>query len=230
MMPMTYRRYDDRKEAGRLLAEAVAECHFADPVVLGLPRGGVVVAAEVAAKLGAPLDIVLVRKLGAPHQPELAIGAVIDGAEPETVLNDDVVHATYTSRDYIRQETARQLAVIEERRRLWLAGRPRVPIAGKTAIVVDDGIATGATVRAALQALKRQQPRAVVIATPIAARETVEVLRAEADRVVCLQAPSSLGAIGFFYRDFRQVGDDEVTEILRNVSLSPRPHEGRESG
>jgi predicted phosphoribosyltransferase len=227
---MTYKRYDNRKEAGRLLAEAVAEYRFADPVVLGLPRGGVVVAAEVAAKLGAPLDIVLVRKLGAPQQPELAIGAVIDGAEPATVLNDDVVRATYTSQDYIRQETARQLAVIEERRRLWLADRPRVPIAGRTAIVVDDGIATGATVRAALQALKRQQPKAVVIATPVAARETVEALKAEANQVVCLQAPASLGAIGFFYRDFRQVGDDEVTEILRNVSLSPRLHEGRGLG
>jgi predicted phosphoribosyltransferase len=218
---MTYKRYNDRREAGRLLAEAVAECSFADPVVLGLPRGGVVVAAEVAARLGAPLDIVLVRKLGAPHQPELAIGAVIDGTEPETVLNDDVVHATCASQDYIRQETARQLEVIEERRRLWLADRPRVPIAGKTAIVVDDGIATGATVRAALQALKRQRPKAVVIATPVAAKETVEALKAEADQVVCLQAPSSLGAIGFYYRDFRQVGDDEVTAILRNVSLSP---------
>ena len=224
---MTYKRYEDRREAGRLLAEAVAEQGFDDPVVLGLPRGGVVVAAEVALKLGAPLDIVLVRKLGAPHQPELAIGAVIDGAEPEIVLNDDVVRATYASQGYIQQETAQQLEVIEERRRLWLADRPRVPLAGKTAIVVDDGIATGATVRAALQTLKRQEPKAVVIATPVAARETVEALKLEADQVVCLQAPSSLGAIGFFYRDFRQVDDDEVTAILGRTSpVSPRDREG----
>jgi len=215
---MSYRRYQDRREAGRLLAEAVAGRRFADPVVLGLPRGGVVVAAEVAARLGAPLDIVLVRKLGAPYQPELAVGAVIDGGEPEVVLNDDVVRATDTSPDYIQRETARQVAVIEERRRLWLADRPRAAIAGKTAIVVDDGIATGATVRAALRWLKRRHPKAVVIATPVAAEDTIEALRAEADDVVCLQSPVSLGAIGFFYRDFRQIADDEVTAILRDAA------------
>jgi predicted phosphoribosyltransferase len=227
---MAAKRYDDRREAGRLLAEALAEHRFADPVVLGLPRGGVVVAAEVARRLGAPLDIVLVRKLGAPFQPELAIGAVIDGAEPQVVLNEDVVQATFASADYIKQETARQVEVIEARRKLWLADRPRVPIAGKTAIVVDDGIATGATMRASLRGLKRQQPKAMVVATPVAAKETVEVLKLEADEVICLQAPYSLGAIGFFYRDFRQVTDDEVTEILRHASLDTVPRGEKEKG
>jgi predicted phosphoribosyltransferase len=227
---MSYMRYADRREAGRLLAEPVAAANLQDPVVLGLPRGGVVVAAEVAARLGAPLDIVLVRKLGAPHQPELAIGAVVDGDRPVTVLNDDIVRATGASERYIEREVAEQLALIDERRRLWLADRHRVPIAEKTAIVVDDGIATGATVRAALRALRQQGPRALVVAAPVAAAETVEMLRREADRVICLQEPSGMGAIGFFYFDFRQVSDDEVTAILRNVPLSPRPHEGRGPG
>jgi putative phosphoribosyl transferase len=217
-MPMTYRRFQDRREAGHLLAEAIAERRLEDPVVLGLPRGGVVLAAEVAKKLDAPLDIILVRKLGAPLQPELAIGAVIDGAEPQIVLNPDVVRLTDASEDYIREEVARQVEVIEARRRQWIAGRPRVPIAGKTAIVVDDGIATGATMRASLQALRRQQPKKVVVATPVAARETVEALKLEADEVICLLAPDALGAIGFFYRDFSQVSDEEVTEILRQTA------------
>jgi len=217
---MTYRRFTDRREAGRLLAAEVAKHKPENVVVLGLPRGGVVVAAEVARELNAPLDIILVRKLGAPRQPELAIGAVVDGAAPQIVLNQDVVRATQASEDYIRAEAAREIEVIEARRKLWIADRPRVSIEGAAAIVVDDGIATGATMRASLQALRRRRPKAVIVATPVAPHDTLEMLEREADQVICLVPSGSLGAIGFFYRDFSQVGDEEVTDILRRAALT----------
>lgn len=206
--------FQDRREAGHRLAERVAAEEFADPVVLGLPRGGVPVAAEVADRLGAPLDVILVRKLGAPGQEELAIGAVVDGAVPEIVLNDDIVTGLGIDRSYIDDAAERELAVIERRRGRWLAGRPFPVIAGKTVIIVDDGIATGATVRAALVAVRRGQPGKLVVAVPVASREAVEMLRDHADQVIALEAPEDFGAIGYFYADFTQIDDAEVGAIL----------------
>ncbi len=206
--------FQDRRDAGRRLAERLAAQEYAEPVVLGLPRGGVPVAAEVADRLGAPLDVVLVRKLGAPDQKELAIGAVVDGAVPEIVLNDDIIEDLGVSQDHIDAEAGRELAVIERRRHAWLEGRPFPVIAGKTVIIVDDGIATGATVRAALVAVRRGRPERLVVAVPVASREAVEHLRGFADEVIALEAPEAFGAIGYFYADFSQVEDEEVAAIL----------------
>ena len=215
---MTVTIFKDRKQAGELLAEEVARHGYADPVVFGLPRGGVPVAAEVAAKLKAPLDVILVRKIGAPTQPELAIGAVVDGATPEIVRNEELIRELGIPDEVVREEAQRQLEIIEARRKLWVAGRERVPVKGRTAIIVDDGIATGATVRASLHALKRQGSKRTVVATPVAPMQAVEALRQEADDVVCLETPEYFGAIGFFYLDFSQVSDAEVSRLLDSLS------------
>jgi putative phosphoribosyl transferase len=217
--------FRDRKQAGELLAEEVARHGFPDPIVLGLPRGGVPVAAEVATKLKAPLDIILVRKIGAPMQRELAVGAVVDGGAPEIVRNEELISMVGLTEGEFQQEAKRQLEIIEERRKLWVAGRARIPVKGKTAIIVDDGIATGATVKASLHALKRQGPQRTVIATPVASRESVEELRGEADDVICLEVPEYMGAIGFFYADFAQVSDAEVSRILDNMAAEGMPGE-----
>ena len=215
--------FRNRKQAGELLAEEVARRAFPDPIVLGLPRGGVPVAAEVAAKLKAPLDIILVRKIGAPMQRELAVGAVVDGGAPEIVRNEELISAIGLTEDQFQQEAKRQLEIIEERRKLWVAGRARIPVKGKTAIIVDDGIATGATVKASLHALKRQGPQRIVIATPVASRESLEELRRETDDVICLETPEYLGAIGFFYAEFSQVSDAEVSRVLDSMSAEGMP-------
>ncbi len=210
----------DRSEAGRRLAERLTQFKGRDPVVLALVRGGLPVGYEVAKALGAPLDIVLVRKIGAPGNPELAAGAVVDGANPEIVRNDDIVSALAISEDYIKREAERQLVEIERRRRLYLGQEPRAAVEGRTAIVVDDGIATGATARAALRALRRQKPARLVLAVPVAPPDTIEALRADVDEVVCLATPALFGAIGVFYQNFRQIDDDEVIDILRRANPS----------
>jgi predicted phosphoribosyltransferase len=210
--------FTDRMQAGRLLAEEVARRGYADAIVLGLPRGGIPVAAEVAAALKAPLDVILVRKIGAPIQPELAMGAVVDGDAPEFVRNEDVIRELGITDQEFQQEAQRQLRVIEARRALWVAGRARAPVKDKTVIIVDDGIATGATIRASVHALRKQGPKQIVVATPVAPPDTVEALRQEADDVVCLETPMYFGAIGLFYLDFSQVSDAEVTAILNRMS------------
>ncbi len=203
-----------RQEAGRLLAARVVALGLRDPVVYALPRGGVPVAAEVADALHAPLDLVLVRKIGAPGQPELALGAVVDGDAPETVLNPHIVAATGASEAFIEAARRRELAEIERRRTRYLAGHPRVDPAGRDAVVVDDGIATGATARAALHALRRRGAARLVLATPVAPADTLEALRGEADEIVCLFVPAPFFGIGAFYRDFHQLADDEVVDLL----------------
>lgn len=215
---MNVRIFTDRRQAGRLLATEVASRGYADPVVLGLPRGGVPVAAEVAGRLGAPLDVILVRKIGAPIQPELAMGAVVDGDAPEVVRNEEIIRELGVSDEEFQREAARQLKVIETRRALWAASRARVPLKDKTVIIVDDGIATGATIRASLRALKRQGPKRTVVATPVAPPDTVRSLQREADDVICLETPEYFGAIGLFYLDFSQVSDAQVTAILEGMS------------
>jgi putative phosphoribosyl transferase len=168
--------------------------------------------------LRAPLDLVLVRKIGAPFQPELAIGAVVDGERPELVVNRDVLDQYRIPESYLESERRRQLEEIERRRQLYLAGRQRAQVRDRTAIVIDDGIATGATMEAALLATRRADPRRLVLAAPVAPPDTLERLRPEVDEVVCLMVPDFLGAIGSFYRDFRQLDDDEVIMLLQQAT------------
>ena len=169
---------------------------------------------EIARALGAPLDLVLVRKIGAPFQRELAIGAVVDGGTHERVLNEDVIRALELPAGYLERETTRELAEIERRRRRYLEGRAPIPVEGRTAIVVDDGIATGATMKAALVAVRRRRPTRLVLAVPVAPPDTLEALQSEVDEIVCLASPSDLGAIGESYMDFSQLEDEDVQALL----------------
>ncbi|TAJ69831.1 MAG: phosphoribosyltransferase [Phenylobacterium sp.] len=207
--------FRDRGVAGQRLAAALVGYRGRDVVVLALPRGGVPVAAEVAAALDAPLDLVLVRKIGAPFHEELAMGAVADAAgQPCTVRNEDVIAMLGVDDASFDAVRAGQLQEIERRREAYLGDRPRAELAGRVAIVVDDGVATGATTRAALRAVRRRGPAKLVLAVPVAPTDTLAELRAEADEVVCLEAYPAFGSIGFYYADFRQLADDEVTGIL----------------
>jgi len=214
--------FANRTEAGQQLATELVRFKGENPCVLALPRGGVPVGIEIARALDAPLDLVLVRKIGAPDQLELAIGAVVDGARPEVVLNDEIIRVLGIPEQYIAEESARQLKEIERRRQAYLAGRPRVDIAGRTALIVDDGIATGATIRAAILATRRAQPKRLVLAVPVAPTDTVAALRKEADEVVCLEEHDPFGAIGYYYFDFRQVSDDKVRDLMAQAAM-PAP-------
>ena len=207
----------NRVEAGKALGGRLLDLELTKPVVLALARGGVPVAAEIARTLHAPLDLVLVRKIGLPYEPELAVAAVVDGGEAETVVNEDVASLTGMSRTMIDEMAKKELAEIERRRSIYLEGRAREKLEGRDAIVVDDGIATGASIRAAIQAVKRKAPRRLILAVPVAPRETIETLRAVVDDVICLEIPDPFYAIGLSYQDFHQIGDDEVTRILRDV-------------
>ena len=206
--------FADRDEAGLLLAERLGGMDLVAPLVLALPRGGVPVAAQIARRLGAPLDVALVRKLGAPDEPELAIGAVADGDEPEIVLNARVVEDLGVTEEFIQSATARELAAIAQRRSDYAGVRPRVTPSSRTAIVVDDGVATGMTMQAALRAIRRQNPARVIVAVPVASRDAVAMLRREADDVICLSAPRRFGSVGSFYRTFGQVSDADVERLL----------------
>jgi putative phosphoribosyl transferase len=207
-------KFADRGEAGRRLADKLLHLKDRQPVVLALPRGGVAVGFEIAQTLDAPLDIVLVRKIGVPWQPELALGAVTDGAAREIFVDRDLATSLDVPDNYIAEETARQLEEIERRRKSYCEGRPALEVAGRTAIVVDDGIATGATMRVALQAVRRRGPARSVLAVPVAPPDTLAALRKEVDEAVCLETPIGLVAIGFYYRDFHQMRDSEVTDLL----------------
>ena len=206
--------FQNRLEAGRKLAEALKPYKGENAVVLALPRGGVPVAAEVAKALGAPLDLLLVRKIGAPGQPELAIGSVIDGGAPIVVRDGELMRLTGTSDRQFEAICGHELEEIERRRQFYLGGRAPQPLAGRVAIVVDDGLATGNTMQAALQAVRQRKPKLTVMAVPVAPLGTPERFRGLADRVICLETPDPFGAVGYFYRDFAQVGDDEVVAIL----------------
>ena len=213
--------FSDRIDAGRQLAEALARYKKDKPIVLALPRGGVPVAAEIATALDAPLDLVLVRKIGVPYQPELAAGAVVDGATPIVVRNEDVIRLAGVSEADFAAIRDRELAEIERRRKLYLGDRPHPQLEGRTVIVVDDGIATGATTRAALRAIRMRKPRKLVLAVPVAPTSTLAELHGEADDVVCLEDREDFGAIGLFYADFTQVSDATVTELLAHHPIKP---------
>lgn len=203
--------FADRREAGRLLAERLKARALESPLVLALSRGGVPVAAEIAAALEAPLDVVLVRKIGAPGHAEFALAALVEDAEPILVVNPDVPESY---RDWIEAESARQAEEIARRRTLYRADAPPAAVADRTIVVVDDGIATGASLQAALTALRRAGAAKLVAAIPVAPRESLEELAAFADEIVCLATPDPFFAVGLHYEDFAQTSDEEVTRLL----------------
>jgi predicted phosphoribosyltransferase len=208
-------QFRDRAEAGRLLAAKLENYAGREGLlVLALPRGGVPVAYEVAVKLKAPLDVFLVRKLGVPGHEELALGAVASGGV--CVFNDSVVKSCGISRRVLEEILERERKELERRERAYRRGEPPV-VRGRTVILVDDGLATGATMRAAARAAREQQPAEIVAAAPVAARETLEQLRREADAVVCVHAPEEFSSVGEWYADFEQTTDEEVRELLEKA-------------
>lgn len=212
-------RFKDRVSAGRLLAAELLKREMKQPAVFALPRGGVPVAYEVAAALKAPLDLVLVRKIGVPWQPELAAGAVAD-TEQNLFLNQDVLAGAGLSRAQVESAAKAELQEIERRRKLYLKDRTPVDVKGRDVVLVDDGIATGATVRAAVMALKRRAPARVIVATPVASPDTVAELERVADEVVCLSAPENFFAISAHYDSFHQLSDEEVIAVLSKARPS----------
>jgi len=204
----------DRTHAGLALAQALAEYKGQDVVVLALPRGGVPLAFEIARALCAPLDLVLVRKIGAPGFEELAIGAIADGQAAELVTDPDLIRRLNVPPEWIEETRIRETVEMERRRRVYLQGRKSKKITGRIAILVDDGLATGATMLAALRATRRSRPARLIVAVPIGAPEAIARIRAEADVVVCLHAPPQFGSVGEHYRHFPQLQDEEVITLL----------------
>ena len=207
--------FEDREDAGRRLAERLARYRDERPVVFALPRGGVPVGYEISRSLGAPLDVFVARKLGAPGQPEFGIGAVAPGGV--RVLNGNVVERLGIPADYLEAVTRKETAEVERRLRHFRGGLPEPEVRGRTVILVDDGLATGVTARAAVEALRRLGPRRLVLAAPVCAAQTAEQLGPEVDELVCLAAPPDLGAIGFWYRNFEQTSDEEVIGLLERA-------------
>lgn len=213
--------FANRQEAGRQLAKRVAGLALDDPIILALPRGGVPVAAEVANMLGAPLDLLLVRKIGAPGHEEYAIGALVDGDDPQVVLNDEAMAIVQPPPGYVEAEVKRQLMELERRREAYLGSRKPPVVKGRTVVVVDDGIATGSTMTAALRALRKAGAAKLVLAVPVAPADTIGRLEGEADTVVCLSTPAIFRAVGLHYADFRQTTDDEVMALLGEAAVPP---------
>jgi predicted phosphoribosyltransferase len=209
--------FRNRADAGRVLSGKLrAYAGRPDTLVLALPRGGVPVAFEVARALGAPLDVFLVRKLGLPGQEELAMGAIASGGV--RILNPDVMERMDVAPEIIDRVTAIEKEELQRREREYRGDRAPLNVQGRTVILVDDGLATGSSMRAAVAALGRMRPRAVVIAVPVAARETCEALRDEADDIVCARTPEPFRAVGLWYQDFSQTSDDEVRDLLRQAA------------
>jgi putative phosphoribosyl transferase len=221
-----HERFANRREAGRRLAEALVPLRLARPLVLALPRGGVPVAYEIAVALDAPLDVLIVRKLGSPGHPELGLGAVVDGAHPQRILNERVMEMVRPSAAYLEEEERRQLAVIAERKERLRRARPPEPIAGRSVVLVDDGIATGGTARAALQALSRSGAARTVLAVPVAPPESLAEMPLAPEDIVCLLAPPDFMAVGAYYDDFSQTDDDEVAELLERAGRRAAPSGG----
>jgi putative phosphoribosyl transferase len=214
-------RFRNRTQAGKLLAAQLTEyANRPDVLVLGLPRGGVPVAYEVAKELDAPLDVCLVRKLGVPGHKELAMGAIATGGV--RVINENVVDWLRISPETINQVAAIEMRELDRRSHTYRGNRPLLKVKNHTSILVDDGIATGATIRAAIATLKKQQPGKLVVAVPVAAASTCEELQAEVDQVVCVMMPEDLCAIGIWYEDFQQTTDTEVCELLTRQKLLSR--------
>jgi putative phosphoribosyl transferase len=214
--------FEDRVDAGRQLAAELAGLSLAEPIVLALARGGVPVAAEIARALNAPMDILIVRKVGAPRNPELAIAAIIDGNPPDIVLNREIVEVYGLDEGEIAQLVKQERPELERRRIAYRGGRHALSVSGKTAILVDDGAATGTTMKVAVRAMKRRSPREIVVAIPVAPPEAVTMLRQEAGLVVCLEAPRDFTALSFHYRSFPQLTDEEVNATLHAVARERR--------
>ncbi|MFF8973435.1 phosphoribosyltransferase [Streptomyces sp. NPDC014995] len=210
-------QFRDRRQAGRKLADLLRtqqeEGALPDPVVLALPRGGVAVAAEVARVLDAPLDVLVVRKIGAPFQEEFGVGAI--AGEQEALFDEDALDRLGISKSELTPVVERERRELHRREQLYRQGRPAPDLRGRTAILVDDGLATGGTARAALHAVRRLGPRRIVLAVPVGSPEAVNLLRGEADDVICLHRPASFMAVGLWYEDFEQLSDNDVLEDLR---------------
>lgn len=222
-MPVAHQKYIDRRDAGRHLVPLLAKWKGMGAIVFALPRGGVPVAVEVAKALNAPLDLLYVRKIGAPMEPELALGAVVDGADPDVVLNEALIAQLGVSQAVLNEITARELKEIERRRKHYGASTVPLMPTGRPAIVVDDGLATGASMRAAVKALRRRGATHVVAAVPVAPPDAVADLEADGAEVVCPLVTSRFFGVGSFYRDFRQLSDDDVGAALDEFERDGEP-------
>jgi putative phosphoribosyl transferase len=207
--------FEDRREAGRRLAGKLSRFGGERCVVFGLPRGGVPVGYEISHALGAPLDVFVSRKLGAPDQPEFGIGAVAAGGV--RILNTDVIRRLGIPDEYVERITAQEVAEVNRRLRFFRGGRPEPEVGGRTAILVDDGLATGVTARAAVEALRLRKPQRLILAAPVCAAQTAELFESRVDELICLAAPSDLGAIGLWYKNFEQTTDEEVVQLLEKA-------------
>jgi predicted phosphoribosyltransferase len=214
--------FNDRIDAGRQLGDALKKHPLLRPLLLALPRGGVVVGAEAARRLGCELDVLLVKKLRAPDNPELALGAIDEGGQ--AYLNDPIVRATGADRSYLERETSARRLEIADQRRLYRSIQPRIPADGRTVILVDDGLATGATMIAAVQAISRENPQELVVAVPVAPPEAVRMLEgmSQVNAVICLHSPEWFSGVSQCYQDFTQVSDAEVLRILKEFPESLR--------
>ncbi|HSD81216.1 MAG TPA: phosphoribosyltransferase family protein, partial [Solirubrobacteraceae bacterium] len=219
MLEAPAKRFTDRRAAGRALAARLAPLAREHPLVVGLARGGVPVGSEVARALGAQLDVLVVRKIGAPGNPEYGIGAVAEGGV--RAFNEDALGGLLVSHEELETAVARAEAQIDVRTRRYRRGRPPLDVQGRTVIVVDDGLATGGTARAAVRAVRARGARSVVLAVPVGAPRTVESLRAEADVVVCVLEPDPMWAVGAWYDDFRPTDDAEVLALLDGAAGDP---------
>jgi predicted phosphoribosyltransferase len=207
------RLFADRVDAGRRLAKALRDCKEKNTIILAIPRGGVVVGFEVANELNVPLDVIIPRKIGAPGNPELAIGAVME--DGTIIMNEELTGFLQVSEDYIKEESGSQRLEIERRLKFYRRDAPYPDLKNRVVIMVDDGIATGSTMKAAVASIRKKGARAVVIAVPVGPPSTVEELKKEADHVICLQSPDSFMAIGQFYENFNQTSDKEVIRLLK---------------
>lgn len=206
--------FTDRREAGQRLLQRLGSLDPENTVIVALPRGGLPVADVIAQALGVPLDIVFVRKVGLPGHPEFAVAAVTDGQAPKITVNEDVARMTGLDHADIARLAERELPEIHRRRKIYLNGRPSLPLAGKIVVVVDDGIATGATMRAALRLVRDQDPASLIAAIPVGPAATIAALESECDEVICLECPADFRAVGMHYRDFEQVSDGTVSKII----------------
>ena len=216
--------FADRRQAGKLLAQMLTPFAAEAPVVVGILRGGIVIGSEIAGTLNVELDIALSRKIGAPSNPELALGAVSENGK--IFLNRHILSLYPNEQDYIRQETRRQMDVIKSRQRMYRKIRAKIPLARRTVIVADDGIATGSTMRATLWALRQENPRRLIAAIPVGPHDTLEELAQDADAIVCVRVPPFFGSIGQFYIAFEQLDDERVIAILESATAGAKSSSG----